>query len=69
MKDNKYYKLLKEVTDRILSPGISGLGKTDEEMEKAKEILLSSGHDLDDVENFKSEVHQKISEHFAGYGS
>ncbi|NJC95936.1 MAG: hypothetical protein C3F07_08885 [Anaerolineales bacterium] len=62
MKDDHYYDLLKEVTDRLLTKNTN----ITEEMEGVKNILLSSGHDLDDVKNFKEELNKNIADFFSG---
>lgn len=62
MKDDQYYELLKEVTNRILTKNI-GIA---EEMESVKNILLSSGHDLNDVKDFKEELNKSVSDYFSG---
>lgn len=62
MKDDQYYELLKEVTNRILT---KNTGIT-EEMESVKNILLSSGHDLNDVKDFKEELNKNVSDYFSG---
>lgn len=67
MKDEKYYELLKEVTNRLLSQPWEM--QTENELENAKKILLSSGHDLDDLNDFKQELNKNIADYFSGFGT
>ena len=69
-KDDKYYELLEKVTNRVVSnwswEDLSDLGNkmknnVKNEMKSAKNILLSSGHDLEDVNDFYDEVNRKVS--------
>jgi hypothetical protein len=67
MKDNQYLELLKEVTNRVLTKhGWNWNSGINEEMEYAKKILLSSGHDLDDIKDFNEEVNRKVSDYLSG---
>jgi uncharacterized iron-regulated protein len=72
MKDELYYKLLEEIQTRVLSTFSETYNSTDkkiiEEMEKAKDILVSSGHDLQDVNEFNSTINSAIANYFAGWG-
>jgi hypothetical protein len=69
MKDEIYDNLLKEVKSRIFStlvnpwnPSSQENAQFEAEMNRVKSILISSGHDLKDVNNFTSEILGYISD-------
>jgi hypothetical protein len=69
MKDDAYYKLLEEVKSRIFSNAESiwdlpTFNQLEPEMNRAKEILISSGHDLKDVREFASEVQAYLNDSY-----
>lgn len=66
MKNDKYHQLLREVTNRLLYKTDWGSlnSSIQKELENAKETLLSSGYDLDDVIDFNAEVSSAVSEYF-----
>ena len=70
MKDEKYYELLNEVMERIKS----GAGTTKDEMDRAKDILLSSSsYELKDVNEFNDTIKRRLeayyTEYYSGYGT
>lgn len=66
MKNDKYHQLLRDVINRLLYKTDWGSlnSSIQKELENAKETLLSSGYDLDDVIDFNAEVSSAVSEYF-----
>jgi hypothetical protein len=71
MKDEQYSRLLREVESRVLSALGGSQDSTEKikmEMERARDILISSGHDLEVVDNFNAKINSVIANYFVGYG-
>ena len=61
MKDEIYYNLLNEVKARISSSIVNPWDTSLEtEMNRVKDILISSGHDLKDMKEFTAEIQSYI---------
>ena len=65
---NVYNKLLSEAKKRIRDADLYSKGDTaKEEMEKARDILISNGYDLGKVNTFSEELNRLVAEEMSGY--